>query len=58
VRDLAIAEAVNQVLQETSGYSRTVGAGEMAMPASGIALADLWDEAETEYGRKAPVRVI
>ncbi len=58
VRDLAIAEAVNQVLQETSGYSRTVGAGEMAMPASGIALADLWDEAETEYGRKARVRVI
>jgi hypothetical protein len=58
VRDLAIAEAVNRILQETSGYARTVGAADMAMPAPGVALADLWDEAMTEYGRKARTRVI
>lgn len=58
IRDLSIAESGNRALQEVSGYSRTVGAGEAAMPASGMALADLWDEAETTYGRKARQRVI
>jgi hypothetical protein len=58
VRDLAIAESVNRILQETSGYSRMVGAGDSAMPASGTALADLWDEAMTEYGRKSRTRVV
>jgi len=58
VRDLAIAESVNRILQETSGYARTVGSADMAMPAPGVALADLWEEAGTEYGRKSRVRVI
>ena len=58
VRDLAIAEAANQILQETSGYARIVGAADAAMPASGAALADLWDEARTTYGRKGRSRVI
>jgi hypothetical protein len=53
VRDLAIAEAANQVLQELSGYSRTVGSGDAAMPASGVSLADKWDEVVTRFGRKA-----
>jgi hypothetical protein len=58
VRDLAIAESANRTLQEGAGYSRTVGSGEGAMPASGAALADLWDEVVTEYGRKVRSRVI
>ena len=53
IHDLAIAEAANQVMQEGSGYARTVGSGESAHPAPGIALADKWDEARTRHGRKA-----
>ena len=58
IRDLGIAEAENQLLQETSGYSRTVGAGDTAMPASGAGLADKWDEAMQAHGRKARQRSI
>lgn len=53
IRDLAIAEAAGQLLQEGSGYARTVGSGEAAHPAPGVALADKWDEARTRHGRKA-----
>lgn len=58
IRDLAIAESVNRVLQETSGYARTVGEGDSARPAPGVALADLWAEAETTYRRKARIRAV
>ena len=58
VRDLNIAEATNRVLQETSGYARTVGSADSLMPATGAGLADLWDEAETAYGRKHRIRAI
>ncbi len=58
IRDLAIAECLNRVLQETSGYARVAGSGEAAMPAPGAGLADLWDEAETVYARKARSRAI
>jgi hypothetical protein len=56
VHDLAIAEAANQVLQEGSGYARTVGSGESAHPAPGISLMDKWDECRTRHGRKARIR--
>lgn len=58
IRDLNIAEALNRILQETSGYARTVGGGDAAMPAPGAGLADLWDEAETVFGRKGRSRAI
>jgi hypothetical protein len=58
VRDLAIGEAVNRILQETAGYSRMVGSGDAARPASGMALADLWEECRTEYGRQARSRAV
>lgn len=58
VRELAIGESVNRILQETSGYSRMVGSGDAARPASGIALADLWAEARTGYGRQARSRAV
>jgi hypothetical protein len=56
IRDLAIAEATGRLLQEGSGYARTVGSGEAAHPAPGIALADLWDECRIRHGRKARSR--
>ena len=58
IRDLAIAESLNRVLQETSGYARTVGAADAAVPAPGAGLGDLWDEAETVFGRKVRIRAI
>lgn len=56
IRDLAIAEETNQLLQEGSGYARTVGSGEAAHPAPGIGLADKWAEARARHGRKARSR--
>jgi hypothetical protein len=58
VHDLAIAEAANQVLQEGSGYARTVGSGESAHPAPGISLMDKWDECRTRHARKARIRAV
>lgn len=58
IKDLAIAETTGRLLQEGSGYARTVGAGEGAHPAPGIALADLWDEARMRHGRKSRMRGI
>lgn len=58
IRDLGIAESVNRVLQETSGYARTVGEGDAARPAPGVALADLWAETGTLYRRKARIRAV
>jgi hypothetical protein len=58
VRDLCVAEAVNQVLQEGSGYARTIGSGADAHPAPGADLASKWDECMTAHGRKARVRAV
>lgn len=58
IRDLSLAESINQVLQETAAYARTVGAGDAAMPAPGVALADKWDEAVAAFGRKARIGAI
>jgi len=56
VRDLSIAEVANQLLQEGSGYARTVGSGENQSPAPGIALVDKWAEARTRHGRGGKAR--
>jgi hypothetical protein len=58
IRDLAIAESVNQVLQETSGYALVVGEGDTVRPASGAGLAELWAEVVARYGRNTRSRVI
>lgn len=58
VRDLAIAESSGQLLQEGSGYARTVGSGEAATPAPGIALMDKWAEVRARHGRKARIRAV
>lgn len=58
VKELAIAEAINSILQETSGYARTVGEGDNLRQASGSGLAILWNEAIASYGRQVRKRVI
>ena len=58
VRSLAIAEVENQLLQEGSGYARTVGSGESAHAAPGVGLADKWAECRTRHGRKARQRTV
>jgi hypothetical protein len=58
LRDLAIAEAENRILQEPGGYRDPQGDGAAAVTHIGTALADLWDEAETAYARKNRKRVI
>jgi hypothetical protein len=57
IRDLAIAESGNTVLQRTSGYAE-VGEGATSATNIGAGLADLWDEAETAHGRKSRSRVV
>lgn len=56
IRDLAIAEAIVRELGETSGYAE--GGSEGVATGLAAALPDLWDEAETVYGRKARIRAI
>lgn len=58
IRDLSIAEAAGQVLQEGAGYAREFGSGTEAHPAPGVALADKWDEARARHGRKGRIRAI
>lgn len=58
ITELAIALALNNVLQKTSGYSRTVGEGDNVRLASGAALADLVSRAVATFGRKSRLLVI
>jgi len=58
VRELNIAEALNILLGESSGYARQVGSGDGSRAASGAGLADLREQVLTTYGRKARVRAV
>jgi hypothetical protein len=61
IKDLAVAEAEDQVLQEIAGYARTVpsqSGNSKSLPASTNALEDLRKRAYGAYGRKARSRVI
>lgn len=53
VKELAVAEAINSLLQEASGYSRTIGSGDNVRNASGGGLDDLRATAYARVGRKA-----
>lgn len=56
IRQLAIAEAVNMLLQESNGFART-SSGESNNPADiGRGLQGLRDLAKREYGRKVRIR--
>lgn len=56
VRDLAIAETGNQLMQEGSAYARMTGSGESQRPAPGVALSAKWDQARTAHGRGGKAR--
>jgi len=58
VAELALAEAMNELLQGRSGYSRMSGTGENARESSGRGLAVLRKQAVTAYGRKGRSRAI
>lgn len=58
VRDLAIAEAMNTLLQESAGYARTAGAGENERELSAKGLRSLREDVYTAHGRKARVAAI
>lgn len=68
IRQLAVAEALNSLEQETSAYARVVGTGtaqaigqsmrSTGRIAGGVGLLDLRVNVWTTYGRKARVRVI
>lgn len=53
VSALAVAEAMDQLLQEGSGYARQVGTGESSREYWGRALAQLRDQVRDAYGRQA-----
>lgn len=52
VHALTIAETLNSLAQEQSGYARTVGAGEGTRNASGAGLAALRKQVYAAHGRK------
>lgn len=58
ITDLAVALSINNFLQATSGYARTVGEGDNLRSASGGGLTDLVARAVAAYGRRARIRVI
>lgn len=59
IKTLCIAEAINQIQQEASGYAREVASGEAARDAAGAGLEGLRAEALKLYGRgRARVRAV
>ena len=58
VNQLTVAEALDTLAQQASGYARTVGAGDSQRPAGGRALAELRDRVWQAYGRRARMRSI
>lgn len=55
---LAVAEALNTVLQEQAGYARTVGSGEAARNASGAGLEAARKQCYRALGRKARIGTV
>ena len=58
IKTLAIAEATNIILQETSCYAHMVGETGASMTITGGQLDDLRDQLYQKYGRKSRRRVI
>jgi hypothetical protein len=58
IRDLAIAEAIDQLQLETSGYARVIGEGDNAREGTGRSLFDLRRDVERRYGRQARVGAV
>jgi hypothetical protein len=58
VQQLTIAETLNSLAQEGSGYARTIGAGEAIRPASGAGLAQLRKQVFAAHGRPPRARAV
>jgi len=56
--ELAIAEGIDRLLQETSGYSRTVGAADALRAANGAGLTDARCQAMQALGRQGRFRTV
>jgi hypothetical protein len=57
-RDLALGLALNQVLQEGSGYARVAGQGDNQREFTGRGIAAIEADAYAAYGRKARSRAV
>jgi hypothetical protein len=58
IRQLTVAEAMSDLLNQGAGYARTVGSGESEREASGRAVRVLRDQVRSRYGRLARVRAV
>lgn len=58
IRNLCRAQATDTILQEQSGYARTVGSGDSTRNASGSALGNLWNSVEEDFGRWSRLGVV
>jgi len=58
VKELCVAESLNSLQQESSGYARVIGSGENEREASGRGLRDIRADAMAAYGRRARSRAI
>lgn len=58
VRELAVAEAINTLLQQSSGYARVVGSGDNQRESFGRGLRDIREAAYIAYGRKTRMRAV
>jgi hypothetical protein len=58
VRDLCIAEALNTVQQEASGYARQIGRGETAREVFARGLRDLRTQVYEGFGRRSRSRAV
>lgn len=58
VSSLAVAEAMNTLLNEGSGYARVAGSGDNAREYWGRALVGLREQVYTRYGRQARMRAV
>jgi hypothetical protein len=58
IRSLCVGQSMTELLNEESGYARTVGSGDSVRNASGAQLDKLWAKATTAHGRQMRLGVI
>lgn len=58
IRELTIAEAINFLLQESSGYARISGSGENSQEYTGRGLNEIRKLARARYGRQIRARAV
>lgn len=58
IQNLTVAEGMAQLVQERTGYARTIGSGEGEREVRGVGLADLREQAMWAYGRRMRTRAV